>query len=138
MDDKQMIDREPEQMSLGVFYGSSYLKRILQKPNITSVKCLYIANHPTNNLTLHIHEGMETHSSILPGEPPWTEEPGQLQSMGLQRAGHDRALEYGMKQAKANRVLPRERTGNSKHSLPTTQEKTLHVDITRWSTPKSD
>ena len=27
---------------------------------------------------------------------------------------------------------------NSKHSLPTTQEKTLHMDITRWSTPKSD
>ena len=36
--------------------------------------------------------------------------------------------------AKANRVLPRERTGHSKHPLPTTQEKTLHVDITRWPT----
>ena len=40
--------------------------------------------------------------------------------------------------AKANRVLPREHTGYSKHSLPTTQEKTLHMDITRWSTLKSD
>ena len=40
--------------------------------------------------------------------------------------------------AKANRVLPRERTGHSKHPLPTTEEKTLHMDITRWSTPKSD
>ena len=28
--------------------------------------------------------------------------------------------------------------GHSKHPLPTTQEKTLHMDITRWSTPKSD
>ena len=37
-----------------------------------------------------------------------------------------------------NRVLPRERTGHSKHLLPTTQEKTLHMDITRWSTLKSD
>ena len=36
------------------------------------------------------------------------------------------------------RGLPRERTGYSKHPLPTTQEKTLHMDITRWSTPKSD
>ena len=36
------------------------------------------------------------------------------------------------------RVLPRERTGHSKHPLPTTQEKTLHMDITRWSTQKSD
>ena len=32
---------------------------------------------------------------------------------------------------------PREGNGN-KHSLPTTQEKTLYMDITRWSTPKSD
>ena len=35
-------------------------------------------------------------------------------------------------------VLPRERTGHSKHPLPTTQEKTLYMDITRWSVPKSD
>ena len=40
--------------------------------------------------------------------------------------------------AKANRVLPRECTGHSKHPLPTTQEKTLHMDITRWSILKSD
>ena len=39
---------------------------------------------------------------------------------------------------KANRVLPREHTCHSKHPLPTTQEKILHMDITRWSTPKSD
>ena len=37
-----------------------------------------------------------------------------------------------------NRVLPRKCTGHSKHPLPTTQEKTLHMDITRWSTSKSD
>ena len=30
-------------------------------------------------------------------------------------------------EAKANRVLPRERTGHSKHPLPTTQENTLHM-----------
>ena len=36
------------------------------------------------------------------------------------------------------RVLPRERTGHSKHPLPTTQEKTLHMNITRWPTLKSD
>ena len=39
--------------------------------------------------------------------------------------------------AKANRVLSRECTGHSKHPLPTMQEKTLRMDITRWSTPKS-
>ena len=40
--------------------------------------------------------------------------------------------------AKTNRVLPRKCTSHSKHPLPTTQEKTLHMDITRWSTPKSE
>ena len=40
--------------------------------------------------------------------------------------------------AKTNRVLPRKCTGHSKHPLPTTQEKTLYMDTTRWSTPKSD
>ena len=38
----------------------------------------------------------------------------------------------------ANRVLPRKCTGHSKHRLPTTQEKTLHMDITKWSIPKLD
>ena len=33
--------------------------------------------------------GKATHSSILVWEIPWTEEPGGLQSMGLQRVRHD-------------------------------------------------
>ena len=32
----------------------------------------------------HLEKGMETHSSILAWRIPWTEEPGGLQSMGLQ------------------------------------------------------
>ena len=36
-----------------------------------------------------LEEGMATHSSILPWRSPQTEEPGGLQSMGLQRVGHD-------------------------------------------------
>ena len=35
-------------------------------------------------------------------------------------------------------VLPRECTGHSKHPLSTTREKTLHMDITRWSILKSE
>ena len=35
--------------------------------------------------------------------------------------------------AKSKRVFPRECTGHSKCPLPTTQETTLHMDITRWS-----
>ena len=36
-----------------------------------------------------LEKGMATHSSILAWEIPWTEEPGGLQSMGLQGVGHD-------------------------------------------------
>ena len=36
-----------------------------------------------------LEEGMATHSSILVWRIPWTEEPGGLQSLGLQRVGHD-------------------------------------------------
>ena len=32
---------------------------------------------------------MAIHSSILARRIPWTEEPGGLQSVGLQRVGHD-------------------------------------------------
>ena len=56
----------------------------------------------------------------------WT----SLQSKGLS------TMEWSS--AKANRVLPRELTGHSKQPLPITQENTLYMDITRWSTPKSD
>ena len=36
-----------------------------------------------------LEEGMATHSSILAWRIPWTEEPGKLQSIGLQRVGYD-------------------------------------------------
>ena len=36
-----------------------------------------------------LEEEMATHSSILAGKIPWTEEPGRLQFMGLQRVGDD-------------------------------------------------
>ena len=36
-----------------------------------------------------LEEGMATHSSFLAWRITWTEEPGLLQSIGLQRIGHD-------------------------------------------------
>ena len=38
-----------------------------------------------------LEKEMATHSNILTWEIPWTEEPGGLQSMGLQRVRHDLA-----------------------------------------------
>ena len=36
-----------------------------------------------------LEKGMATHSRMLAWKIPWTEEPGGLQSMGLQRVGHN-------------------------------------------------
>ena len=36
-----------------------------------------------------LEKGTETHSRILAWKIPWTEEPGRLQSIVLQRVGHD-------------------------------------------------
>ena len=36
-----------------------------------------------------LEKEMATHSNILAWRNPWTEEPGGLQSVGLQRIGHD-------------------------------------------------
>ena len=36
-----------------------------------------------------LEEGMATHSNILAWRILWTEEPGGLQSTGLQRVGHN-------------------------------------------------
>ena len=36
-----------------------------------------------------LEEEMATHSRTLAWRIPWTEEPGGLQSIGLQRVGHD-------------------------------------------------
>ena len=36
-----------------------------------------------------LEKGMAIHSSILAWRVPWSEEPGGLQVMGLQRVGHD-------------------------------------------------
>ena len=41
-----------------------------------------------------LKEGMATQSSIPAWRMPWTEEPGGLQSMGLQRVGHDQHFQF--------------------------------------------
>ena len=41
-----------------------------------------------------LEQEIATHSSILAWKIPWTEEPGRLQFLGLQRTGHDRATKH--------------------------------------------
>ena len=41
-----------------------------------------------------LEEGMATTPVFLPGESPWSEKPGRLQSMGSQRVRHDWATKH--------------------------------------------
>ena len=82
--------------------------------------------------SFHIHDGMIIHL-----EPDILEcESGKSRNTWSNRQIWPWNAEWS--RAKTTRVLPRKCTGHSKHPLPTTQEKTLYMDITRWLTPKSD
>ena len=54
-----------------------------------------------------MEKGVTTHSSILAWRIRWTEEPGGLQAMGLQRVGHDWATDTYTRE---NNCLPRTKT----------------------------
>ena len=115
--------------------------RLKGKPfNITAIQ-VYI---PTNNAEeTEVEQFFEDLQNLLELTPKkdvlfigdWNakvesqETPGKIGKFGLDRQNEAREMLT---------VLPREGTGQSKHPLPTTQEKTLHMGITRWSTPKSD
>ena len=115
--------------------------RFQGKPfNITAIQ-VYI---PTNNAEeTEVEQFFEDLQNLLELTPKkdvlfigdWNakvesqETPGKIGKFGLDRQNEAREMLT---------VLPREGTGQSKHPLPTTQEKTLHMDITRWSIPKSD
>ena len=55
-----------------------------------------------------LEKEITTHSSILAWKTPWTEEPGGLQSTGLQRVRHDLATKRQQPpHAGAHKTLPR-------------------------------
>ena len=70
-------------------------------PSSDNTSCWYFA-WSTGCFRLVLHQFyqrfllMAPHSSTLPWKSPWTEEPGGLQSMGLQRVGHDWATSLSL------------------------------------------
>ena len=77
---------------------------------------------------------MATHSSILAWRIPWTEELGELQSMGLQRVGHDRATNThtdgsGVKSAPA---MQETRDWPLGQEDPLEEEMATHSSILAW------
>ena len=54
-----------------------------------------------------LEKELAPHSSILVWRIPWTEEPGGLQSMGLQRVGHSWTAEHAHKTSLLHEWIPR-------------------------------
>ena len=71
-----------------------------------------------------LEEGMATHSSILAGRIPWTEEPGGLQSMGSQRVGNDWATHTRGRKVICTKV------GSCKTSWSSPQPSNNHTPMT--------
>ena len=84
---------------------------------------------------------MAIHSTILAGRVPWTEEPGELQSMGLQRVGHDwvtntQAIQF----SSVTQLCPTLRPHGLQHArlpcpLPTTGAYSNSCPSSRWWHP---
>ena len=57
-----------------------------------------------------LEKEMATHSSIPDWKIPWTEEPGGLQSMGMQRVGHDWETNTWIHYANLNKAVTKQQT----------------------------
>ena len=66
------------------FYGASLVAQMVKNlPAMQETRIQSLGGEDP------LEEEMTTHSSILACGIPWTEEPGELPSMGLQRVRHD-------------------------------------------------
>ena len=70
-----------------VFLGVTIAKNLPTNAEDTGEKVQSLVNPRSQEDPLE--KEVATHSSILPWKSPWTEEPGGVQPMRLQRVGHD-------------------------------------------------
>ena len=70
-----------------VFLGGTIAKNLPTNAEDTGDKVPSLVNPRSQEDPLE--KEMATHSNILPWKIPWTEEPGGVQSMRLQRVEHD-------------------------------------------------
>jgi len=71
-----------------LYNGDFYLADFLVAQTVKNLPAMW--EMPVQSLSREdpLEKGMATHSSIPAWRVPWTEEPGELQSMGLQRVVH--------------------------------------------------
>ena len=82
---------------INIKYHKIVKKLAFKLLNTNSLVAQMVKNLPAKRETqvqslgweVSLEKEMATHSSILAWRIPWMEEPGRLQSMGLQRVGHN-------------------------------------------------
>ena len=81
----ELRERERENKNFTVFASSleRYVQTVKRLPVMQETQVQSLGREDP------LEKEMATHSSILAWKIPWTEEPGELQSMGPQRVGHD-------------------------------------------------
>ena len=83
-----LATKPPPQLKYRGFPGGSVVKNLLAMQEMQE-RCVWTLDQEDP-----LEEGLATHSSILAWRIPWTEEPGGLQSTGLQRVGHNWATDH--------------------------------------------
>ena len=79
-------------ITLGVFFIILCFHQFLHQTSIALKNYMHthgLPRWPPSMQETPMEEAVATHSSILTWRIPWTEEPGRLQSIGLQRVRHD-------------------------------------------------
>ena len=77
-----------ENFTLQPFHGFPYNSTVKNLPSVQEMRVGFLSGEDP------LEKEMATHSSILAWRIPWTEDPGRLQSTGLQRVRHDWAAEH--------------------------------------------
>ena len=68
---------------------NKYIEKILVAQMVKRPPIMWETRVQSLDWEALLEKEMATHSIILAWKIPWTEEPGRLQSMGLQRVRHD-------------------------------------------------
>ena len=71
---------------MGMLYGLNEIPRAQMVKNLPVMQETWVQSLGWED---SLEKGMATHSSILAWRIPWTEEPGELQSMRSQTVGHN-------------------------------------------------
>ena len=88
---KQRIRRKSSNAAVRFRFSQASWVALVVKNLPANARDIIDVGSITGSGKIPLEEGRATHSSILAWEVPWTQEPGRLQSMGLQRIRHDLA-----------------------------------------------